>query len=1077
MEQPGVHRELLLPPPKSEPPKRTRVLFHSERPAWLEIERTRSGAVHYLFGAPSRLDLGNATLAIEGGFPRTQAGPPTNCALGARATIGGMFIRAQPQHRHNYWPLHFDAETDLAGALLRALASEATVHHQVVLQILFQRLAAWERRIFSTSYSAFIESLSPHQREKVEVRRSDPPYHVEIRGWITGPTPGWALRALQHWLGQWIAINGNPQWAWEVIPPKQVEAFLSAMRSHDPRAFASPPSARDVSSSELARLLCIPWKEHHPSLAYSGAPSSEAPHPLADVAGPFSTARRLLAAQPTVTPLGHPILHNPNVSLLNGPAKTRTLADVAWSPPTETRPSVGRTSGGVVRLPARWNHLGVLGRTQSGKSTLMLNLVFEILVRQPNASVVVIEPTGTLVTALVDRLGPRLSPDTIVIDPAHPTFSDDGEERATVPLNLLGAANQNPTSTLEAERVAERLTGDFLSAVRNAWGAESIGGRAEFVLRAVLQALLTVPGTNLVDAYQVLSDKAALRRLEDELPEGSLRTALRTHLPRLDYAFTISSLDKVGKIATNPLLRKALCQRYATVSFDQLLSHRLLLFDLSKGELGTEGANFLGALFVSQLWNAIQRSDNSDRPVYLIVDEFHNYAVPSFADMLSEGAKRGLHVIAVTQFLQRIPSMVRAAMLGNVDLWTVFSVGADDAEAVHRLLNGARYGWTPDDFVSGLRAHQAALATSDALVKFDTLPAISPMLAPEDVRGRVRQSMRRYAQPEDSESSPLSVDPKETVAVLRGLAGGPFQLAEIARRTRLHEPRLRAATCRCRAQGDVVSSTSGETLSLTDQGRVHLEALEGRRNEGGHHAELLARVGTFLHAAGIEMTIPRQRGGVLLPDGEFAWNGATYNVEVECSTLATHIEQVVRNVAKAAVAGRKCLVVVNTREDAERALEALSGTVNGARAGQEYAFVWPGSTGLVPYGEVEPGKWGFLLPARVRPSGFDQTVAFPEAPRPVIRPAFTDSDLTLVARIHEELLSEGSGTAAYTDFLARFPESERSGWTERRLGVALDMLGVSGRRVQKDGVRHRVYDLASHRPARASNPPRSPPLP
>jgi hypothetical protein len=48
-------------------------------------------------------------------------------------------------------------------------------------------------------------------------------------------------------------------------------------------------------------------------------------------------------------------------------------------------------------------------------------------------------------------------------------------------------------------------------------------------------------------------------------------------------------------------LRKALCQRYHPVTFDQLLDHQLVLLHLAKGTLGTEAANFLGALYLTQL--------------------------------------------------------------------------------------------------------------------------------------------------------------------------------------------------------------------------------------------------------------------------------------------------------------------------------------------------------------------------------------------------------------------------------------------------------------------------------------------
>ena len=405
-----------------------------------------------------------------------------------------------------------------------------------------------------------------------------------------------------------------------------------------------------------------------------------------------------------------------------------------------------------------------------GKSTLALNLVLQILAKQPEATVVVIEPTGTLVGGIESRLSPEIASETIEIDPAHATFQEDGTTMVSVPLNLLRQPDpvDDEESDTERDRWAEATAGDLLAAIRSAWGEESIGGRAELVLRALVQGFSQTPGSNLVDAYHLLSSKPALQRFIRTAPPGPLRDFLERHLPRLDYQFTMSSLDKVGKIATNPLLRVALCQRSGSVSFDRLLHHRLLLLNLSKSALGAEGANFLGAVYLSQLWAALQRSGRPDRPVFLVLDEVHNYAIPALADMLSEGAKFGLHLVAATQFLHRVPPRVRAALLGNVDAWMLFSLGVEDMDDPWRIVNGQTHGWTPQDLVDGLRPHEVALALSGGLVKLSTLPS-SPVgpLATENHLA-VTESSRRYAQPEDSEASPWLVGPEEVQGVMAG---------------------------------------------------------------------------------------------------------------------------------------------------------------------------------------------------------------------------------------------------------------------------------------------------------------------
>ena len=383
-----------------------------------------------------------------------------------------------------------------------------------------------------------------------------------------------------------------------------------------------------------------------------------------------------------------------------------------------------------------------------------------------------------------------------------------------VPLNPLHLPNRAGLDPAGIERWSEMLAGDILRSIKNAWGEESVGGRADFILRGILQGLLATPGTNLVDAYSLLSDKDALRRFVARIPEGPLRQFLEVHLPSLNYTFTISSLDKVGKIATNPMLRKALCQRAHPVSFDQLLRHRLLLLNLSKGSLGAEGSQFLGAIFLTQLWAALQRSGSPDDAVYLVVDCLHNYAVPAFGEMLNEGAKFGLHVIAATQYLHHIPAETRLALQGNVALWLLFSLGAEDMESVWKMVDGPRHGWTPQDLVSGLRPHEVALHLPGTLVKVSTLPPPPPNPEQARVALLLEKSTRRYAAREDSEASPLFVAADEVALVLRALSAGPASRKELAARTSLPPERCEAILARCRSAGDVSEDSTKRMWAL-----------------------------------------------------------------------------------------------------------------------------------------------------------------------------------------------------------------------------------------------------------------------
>ena len=501
--------------------------------------------------------------------------------------------------------------------------------------------------------------------------------------------------------------------------------------------------------------------------------------------------------------------------------------------PRYPRLVVGLARAQRVGLPREWNHAAVIGRTQSGKSTLALSLALQILRKQPESSVIVIEPTGTLVDGIVSRLPREIASETVEVDPAHATFQREDKTMVSVPLSLLLPPERASEAVVVRDRWSEALAGDLLAAIRSAWGEESIGGRAEFVLRALVQGLALTPGSNLVDAYHILTSKAALQRFVKMAPPGPLRDFLEHHLPRLDYNFTMSSLDKVGKIATNPLLRIALCQRSRSVSWDRLLGHRLLLLNLSKAALGADGANFLGAIYLTQLWAAIQRSGRADRPVYLVLDEVHNYAIPTLADMLSEGAKFGLHVVAITQYLHRVPPKdTRAALLGNVDVWLLFSLGTEDMDDAWKIVNGESHGWLPQDLVDGLRPHEVAMSVSGTLLKLGTRP--SPPADPNanELKALVTASSRRYAQPEDSEASPWLVDQDDAEAALNGLAHRSRMLEELGGISGLRADKLAAVLRRAEEAGDVESERRRRAPPVDSTGKRSPERASGASQRG-----------------------------------------------------------------------------------------------------------------------------------------------------------------------------------------------------------------------------------------------------
>jgi hypothetical protein len=1010
-----THVELLLPSPSNHPPEIAPLVWTTANVFALEIRRETNGRVRYALGASGPLELDAMLSYLESARPRLCGGERIDCLALARIP-DGIYARALPVLRHHYLPIVIHPGFDHADHLLRIFASSPLQGHDVTLQLVFRAIGGWETTLFSPLFENVAKRHNHVARAAMRARNAETAFHVEVRAHVSGPQPCDALAALGLSLAGWTTPGGAPWRRWKEIPPKKEWQFLVAMMSHDLRIFVSKRARRDVSGSELAQLLSIPWSTHHPECSYSGAPRGR-------------PAPGLLALQ---SPPG------------NAPVESRLL--------------VGANGRYQVALPRLWNHSVILGRTQSGKSTLALALALQILRKDHAATVVVIEPTGTLVQGVVSRLPREVATETIEIDPANGVFNQRETWMASVPLSLLHAPQNQ---AIAIERWSEALAGDLLAAIRSAWGEESIGGRAELVLRALVQGLARTPGSNLVDAYQILTSKKALQRFVKTAPPGPLRDFLEHHLPRLDYNFTMSTLDKVGKIATNPLLRIALCQRSHAVSFDRLLQHRLLLLNLSKAALGADGANFLGAVYLTQLWAAIQRSGRPDKPIYLFLDEVHNYAIPTFADMLSEGAKYGLHVIAVTQYLHRVPSRIQAALLGNVDIWLLFSLGVEDMEDAWKIVHGESHGWTSQDLVDGLKPHEVAMATSGSLLKLET--RLWPPLAPDE--GSVRKTLvtassQRYAKPEDSEASPWLVDQDDVEAVLNGLANRSRTRDELSGITGLRADRLAAALRKSEDSGDLERDVERGTMRLTLPGSVHLTALVGRRNEGEDHVDTLVDLCMFLGSRGIAVTIPEQVAGVLTPDGQFRYGGVVYNVEIECSTLVKAAEQVVRNVRKAWDSGIRVLIALPNPSSIPRVVAVLESAFPGVQ-------VWSDGVGIV--WRAEDGKfrpfrgrgleaWAFLEEGSEMPWPDS-----PEAELEAIRPTVVETDPLprLLKGIIQEFVRAGKTEATSEEIFGALPPSEQARRTDRQVGVALSGLGLKHHRIRVNDSRLRVYELTT----------------
>lgn len=322
-----------------------------------------------------------------------------------------------------------------------------------------------------------------------------------------------------------------------------------------------------------------------------------------------------------------------------------------------------------IRLPDRRAHMYVIGKTGTGKSTLL-----ETLIRQDMENghgLALLDPHGDLVSKLLSAIPDHRKADVIHFDVAD----------SSRPLGF------NPLESVDREKRPLAAIG-LLDAFKKIW-VDSWGPRLEHILRNALLALLEYPGATLGDVLRLLSDDAFRRDVAGRLSNAPVRQFwLREYegYPPKFRAEAIAPIqNKVGAFLANPTLNRILSQPRSAFDCRRVMDEgKILLVNLSKGKIGEDTASLLGALLVSKFsLAALSRADVAEeerRDFFLYLDEFHSVSTGALATMLSELRKYRVGLILAHQYLEQVEEEVLAAILGNVGTQIVFRLGISDAE-------------------------------------------------------------------------------------------------------------------------------------------------------------------------------------------------------------------------------------------------------------------------------------------------------------------------------------------------------------------------------------------------------------
>ncbi len=343
-----------------------------------------------------------------------------------------------------------------------------------------------------------------------------------------------------------------------------------------------------------------------------------------------------------------------------------------------------------IKRKDRRQHVYILGKSGTGKSVLMFNMIIQNI--ENGDGVCMVDPHGENVEAILSAIPPHRMKDVVYFNPA-----DTDHHIGFNVLELIDPKYKH--------LVASGLMGIFTKIWANAWSA-----RMEYILNNAILALLDTPGTTLLGIPRMLVDKDYRQKIIMNLKDPVIKAFWVHEYEAWQDKFRNEAIapiqNKVGQFLSTSIIRNIVGQSVSTINiFDIMNEGKIFLVNVSKGRIGEDNSSLLGGMIITKIQLAamerVRIPEETRKDFYLYVDEFQNFVTDAFAGILSEARKYRLNLTVAHQYTAQLVteknSSVRDAIFGNVGTMIVFRVGADDAEFLEKEFEPE---FTPQDIVN-----------------------------------------------------------------------------------------------------------------------------------------------------------------------------------------------------------------------------------------------------------------------------------------------------------------------------------------------------------------------------------------
>lgn len=427
-----------------------------------------------------------------------------------------------------------------------------------------------------------------------------------------------------------------------------------------------------------------------------------------------------------------------------------------------------------IKLDDRRRHMYIIGKTGMGKTTMLENMVLSDV--YAGHGLAYIDPHGDTAEKIIDYIPSWRINDVVYFNPADMSYP--------VGFNILETVNDD-----QKHLVGSGLMGVFKKIWPDVWSA-----RMEYILLNCVLALLDYPGATLLGINRLLVDKDYRERVISKIRDPIVKTFWVAEFSSWSEKYATEAIapvqNKVGQFLSASIIRNIVAQVKSTIDPRDIMDHqKIFIVNLSKGRIGEDNMKLLGGMIVTKLQlAAMERVDIPEqerKDFFMYVDEFQNFATPSFANILSEARKYRLSLIMAHQYIEQLDEVVRDAVFGNVGSIIAFRVGAKDAEYMETEFTPT---FTPEDLANIPKYSIYLKLMVDGV---STPPFSANTLAPIAQRTDSREkvvavSRERYAVPKsDIEEKVLKWSGMETGAqapvssVIVESVSGPLQYPRI----------------------------------------------------------------------------------------------------------------------------------------------------------------------------------------------------------------------------------------------------------------------------------------------------------